>query len=63
MHKSWNPSTCICDNSKYLKSVAYLSVTECDEIVIVIDNLPTQKTNTIATNTESTASINCHNKR
>ena len=24
---SWNPSTCICDNSKYLKSIADSSVT------------------------------------
>ena len=61
--KSSNPSTCICENSKYLKSVAYPSVTECDEIVTVIDNLPTKKTYTIATNTMSTTSINCYNKK
>ena len=36
---SWNPSTCICENSNYLKSVADTSVTECDEIVIVMNNL------------------------
>ena len=35
----WNPSTCFCENSKYLKSLADTSVTKCDEIVIVIDNL------------------------
>ena len=34
---SWNPSTCICENSKYLKSIANTSVTECDEIIIVMD--------------------------
>ena len=28
---SWNPSTCICENSKYLKSIADTSVTECAE--------------------------------
>ena len=54
---SWNPSTCICENIKYLKSVADTSMTECDEIVIVIDNLPTKKTSTIAANVMSTASI------
>ena len=59
---SWNPSTCICENSKYLKSVADTSLTKCDENVIVIDNLSTKKTNTIATNVTSTASINWHNK-
>ena len=30
-------STCICENSKYLKNVADTAVTECDEIVIVIN--------------------------
>ena len=50
----WNPSTCICENSKYLKST---SVTECGEIIIVINNVSTKKT--IATNVTSAASINC----
>ena len=45
----WNPSTCICENSKNLKSIADTSVTECDETIIVMDNLSTKKTNTIAT--------------
>ena len=51
---SWNTSTCICENSKYLKSIADTSVTKCDEIVIVVDNLLSQKTNTIATNVTNT---------
>ena len=54
---SWNPSTCICENKKYLKKVADTSLTECDEIVIVMDNLSTKKTNTIAINVTCTASI------
>ena len=33
---SWNPSTCICENSKYLKSIADASVIKCDKIVIVM---------------------------
>ena len=52
---SWNPSTCICENSKYLKST---SVTKCDEIIIVMNNVSTKKTK--VTNVTSTASINCH---
>ena len=36
---SWDPSTCLFENSKYLKSFADTSVTKCDEIVIIIDNL------------------------
>ena len=58
-----NPSTCTCENSKYLKSAADISVTECDEIVIVRDNLSTKKANTIVTNVTSTASINFHSKK
>ena len=42
-HYSWNPSTCICNNSKYLKSVADILVTECNEIIIVMNNLTTKK--------------------
>ena len=60
---SWNPSTCIWKNSKYLKSVVDTSVTKCDEIVIVMNNLSTKKTNTITKNVISTASINCHSKK
>ena len=40
---SWNPSTCICENSKYLKSVADTLVAKCYEIVIVIDIASTNK--------------------
>ena len=38
-------------------------MTECDEILVAMNNLPTEKTNTIATNVLSTASINCHSKK
>ena len=47
------PSTCICENSKYLKST---SLTECHEIIIVMNNVSTKKT--IATNATRTASVN-----
>ena len=60
---SWNPNTCICENSKYLKSIIDTTVTECDEIIIVMYNVSTKTTNTIATNFQSTASINCHSKK
>ena len=60
---SWNPSTCICEKRKHLKSVDDTSVTRCDEIVIITDNLSTKKTNTIATDVTNTASINCYNKK
>ena len=47
----------------YLKSVADNSGTKCDEIVLVMNNLSTKKTNTIETNFASAASINCHSKK
>ena len=62
---SWNLSTCICEDNKYLKSVVDTSVTKYDEIVIFMNNLSTKKTNIIAT--DVTNSINflinkCFNK-
>ena len=47
---SWNPSTCICENSKYLKSMADTSVITCDEIISVMKIVSTKMTNTIGTN-------------
>ena len=46
-----------------LKSAAGTSLAKCDEIVIVMNNLSTKKTNSITTNVASTASINCHCKK
>ena len=34
---SWNPSTCICENDKYLKRFVDDSKIVCDEIIYVID--------------------------
>ena len=58
---SWNPSTCICVNSKYLKSITNTSVTECHEIIIVMNNVSIRRT--ITTNVTSIASINCHSTK
>ena len=58
---SWNSSTCICENNKYLKSVADTSVTKCDEIVIVMNNLSTKKTNTLTTKKTNTIATNVTN--
>ena len=46
---SWNPSTCTCENSKYLKSIANTSAIACDNIIYVMGIASTQITNTIAT--------------
>ena len=58
-----NPSTCICENGKYLKSVVDDSKTLCDEVIYVMDIVSTKMTDTIATNVASTVSINCHSKK
>ena len=63
---SLNTSTCICENGKHIKGVGDFSVTECYEIIIVMDvvltkkpnTVATEKTNTVATNVTSTTSIN-----
>ena len=60
---SWNRSKCISENSKSLRSDADTSVTECDEVIIVMDNLSTKNRNTIATNVTSTASTNWHSRK
>ena len=54
-----NPSTCICENSKYLKSIADTSVLACDEIISVVDIVSRIMTTTIATNVTK----NCHSKK
>ena len=59
---NWNPSTRVCENSKYLKSIVDTSVIKYDETISVLDTVSTKMTNTIATNVTSTASINCHSK-
>ena len=48
---SWNPSTCICQNGKYLKSITDTSVTVCvcDEIINGTDSVSRNMTNTLLT--------------
>ena len=43
---SWNPSTCICEDSKYYWLI---SVRQCDQIIIVMDIASTKMANIIAT--------------
>ena len=60
---SCNPRTCICENSKYFKSVADTSVTERNEIVIFMYIILRKRTSTIATYITSNPSINCRSKK
>ena len=54
---SWNPSTCICENSRYLKSTGDDSVSVCDEIINISNSVSTALKNTIPTNVTNTVSI------
>ena len=56
---SWNPSTCICENSTYLESTADTSAIKCDEFIFVMDIVLTKMTNTKATN----VSKKCQSKK
>ena len=38
-------------------------MTECDEIIIVMDIVSTKKANTVAINVSSSATINCFSKK
>ena len=57
---SWNPSTGICENSKYLRSIANTSVIQCDEIITILNIISTKKANNIVANVTSNVSVNCH---
>ena len=52
MHKkySWNRSTCICHNDKYLKSIADTAVIARDEFIYVMDIVSTNTTNIMPVN-------------
>ena len=56
--QNWNPSTCICENGKYLKNIADTSVIVCDKIINVTDSLSTNVTNTMPLNMTNTISTN-----
>ena len=67
----WNPRTCICKNSTYLKSISDDSVIVCDGIINVTDSvsksatstIPTNVTNTVPLNVMCTVPINSHNEK
>ena len=46
---SSNPNTRISENSRYFKTIADMSVSECDKIIFVMDIVSTKEINTIAT--------------
>ena len=63
-HYSWIPSTCICENSKYLKIISDDSKFICDKIISVMDIVSIKMTSTMATymliNSDSKKVRNCY---
>ena len=59
---SSSSSMCICENGKYLKSIADDSKIVCDEIIYVVDIKSANVTNTIPTNVTGTVSSDFHKK-
>ena len=57
---SWNPSTCICGNGKYLKSIADTLVSVYNEITNAKDDVSTNLTDTIPTNHDKYYINKCH---
>ena len=55
---SWNPSTCISENRRYLKSIVHNSVIVCDKIMNGTNNASTNVTNTISVNVTSNVPTN-----
>lgn len=58
----WNPSTYVCENSKYLKSAIDESAIAWDEILNATGSVQTNMTNvanTIPIDVTSSVSINC----
>ena len=53
--QKWNYDKCIyiCENSKHLKHIADDSVIVCDDIIYVMNIIPTNMRNTIPTNMTS----------
>ena len=58
-----HPSTCICENSRYLKGVDGDLVIVCDKIVNVTNSVSTNITNTVPANVTRTVSINSDDKK
>ena len=54
---SWNPSTCICGNSKHLKRISDNLWNACDEIVYVMHIVSTNMTKTISTNASTSSDV------
>ena len=54
---SWNFRICICENSRYLKSIIDTLVSVCNEIINATDNVTANLTNAILPNMTNTISI------
>ena len=53
---SWNPSTCICENGKFFKSIVVTSVIVCNKIINATDSASSNVTNALPINMANTIS-------
>ena len=60
---NWYSSGCICQNSRYLRSVVDDSVIVCDEIINATNSASVNMENTLSKYVISTMSLNSYNKR
>ena len=60
---SWNTTTYVSDNGKYLKSAVNDSVMACDKIIYVMDICVNKNHKYYSNKCKSTMSRNCHNKK
>ena len=56
---NWKPSTCICENGKYLKTI----VDAWDEIIYATDSVSTNVTSIVSTNITGTTLVNSNDKK
>ena len=49
---SWNSSTCIFENGKYLRIIVHNSKIVCDEIIYVMDIISANVTSAVSTNSD-----------
>ena len=60
---SWNSSTCICEDGKYLKSVVGDSQTVCGQIIYVMDIVSKNVANAISKNVSTNSDGKKLNKK
>ena len=62
-HYRGSPSSCSCENNRYLEGIVDDPIIVCDKIISVWESASTNVTNTVPANVTSTVSINSDDKK